>query len=443
MFAIPMLTVGLILGCPPESGDTVTPAAKAPPVQVIAAEGQPLQIKRRALTSKGGVARLVSMEEEPGDVMIVGDDDDDAFIVSAKSAGAIPPGGPWLGLQFGPPAKSMRVQLGLEEGQGQVVLNVLEGSPADAAGFVQYDVITSIDGRSVPAELDKFIDMIKTFVPGETRNITYIRGAKPAQTAMTIGSRPEEVDATKYKYEPETEALSQNQVSNFGRILEKDKDGNWVMRDLGKLDNLGTDVWKMLPRTGGFSFSGPGDLKENIVVQKSINGTTIKVERKDGGDIIVSRTTEENGNTNTSVKTYANEQELEAADAEAHKMLSGSRRDLGQLGRDQWMFRNRLKLAPMDMLKQHEDTAKMYQQQAEELRKQAEAFRALGNQGSPLWVARQPKTSFELQTDGSVRVIVRQGDQELVEQFSSVDELKNNRPELYKKYQKLQSGQKE
>ena len=76
MFAIPMLTVGLILGCPPESGDTVTPAAKAPPVQVIAAEGQPLQIKRRALTSKGGVARLVSMEEEPGDVMIVGDDDD-------------------------------------------------------------------------------------------------------------------------------------------------------------------------------------------------------------------------------------------------------------------------------------------------------------------------------------------------------------------------------
>jgi len=446
MFAIQVLTAGLILGCPPsETSDGVQKAAPRE-AQTIAVQLQPAQGVRRALRSSGGVARLVSMDDDGGDVTVLGDDAADAFIMSAKSAGAIPAGGPWLGLQFGPPAKPMRVQLGIEEGQGQVVLNIVEGSPADTAGLQQYDVITAIDGRPVPSELDKFIDLIKTFVPGETRGLTYIRGAKQAQTNMSIGARPEEVESARYKYEAEAEALSQNQVSNFGRIIEKDKDGNWVMRDLGKLDNLGEDVWKLLPQGGSFQFSGQGDLKENIVVQKTINGATIKVERKDGGDIVVSRTTEENGNTNTSVKTYANEQELEAADAEAHKMLSGSRRDLGQLGRDRSIFLNRFRLAPMDMQnlhKQHEDTAKMYQQQAEDFRKQSEAFRSLGRPGSPTWIARQPKTSFELQTDGSVRVIVRQGDQELVEQFKNVDELKNNRPELYKKYQKLQSGQKD
>ena len=444
MFAIHMLTASVLACCPPsECGNGSTPAAKKRTGQsetTAVTPKAPALVKRARLAS--GIARLASMDDQAGDVTVLGDEDGDAFIVSAKSAGAIPAGGPWLGLQFGPPSKPMRVQLGIEDGQGQMVLNMVQGGPADVAGLAQYDIITAIDGRSVPSELDKFIDMIKTFVPGETRSLTYIRGGKQSQATLAIGSRPEDVETSQYKYEVEAEALSQNQVSNFGRILEKDKDGNWVMRDLGKLENIPDDVWKMFPQ-GGFTFQGgPGGTHENIVIQQNINGATIKIERKNGGDITVTRTTEENGATNTTVKTYATEDELKAADAEAHKMLNGSKTDLGQLGRDQQQFQKRfnLVLPHTGQFRMHEDLAKQYQQQAEELRKQAESYKALGGKGGAGWLmARQPKTSFELQSDGSVRVTVRQGDQELVEQFRSVDEMKNSRPELYKKYQKLQT----
>lgn len=445
MFAIHMLTATVLACCPPsECSKGSAPAAKPRTGQsevTAAAPKAPVMLKRSALLP-GKVVRLASLDDQAGDVTVVGDEDGDAFIVSAKSAGAIPAGGPWLGLQFGPPSKPLRVQLGIEDGQGQMVLNIVQGGPADTAGLAQYDIITAIDGRSVPSELDKFIDMIKSFVPGESRSLTYIRDGKQANATLSIGSRPEDVETSQYKYEVEAEALSQNQVSNFGRILEKDKDGNWVMRDLGKLENIPDDVWKMFPQ-GGFTFQGgPGGSHENIVIEQNINGATVKIERKDGGDITVTRTTEENGATNTTVKTYSNEDELKAADAEAHKMLSGSKTDLGQLGRDQQMFQKRfnLMLPYTGQFRMHEDLAKQYQKQAEEMRKQAESYKALGGKGGAGWLmARQPKTSFELQTDGSVRVTVRDGEQELVEQYRSVDEMKNSRPELYKKYQKLQT----
>jgi len=441
MFAIHMLTATVLACCPPsECSEGKAPAAKKRTGQSeTTAVGPKAPAVAKRIKLAPGLVRLASLDDQVGDVNVLTDDDGDAFIMSAKSAGAIPAGGPWLGLQFGPPSKPLRVQLGIEEGQGQMVLNIVQGGPADTAGLAQYDIITAIDGRPVPAQLDQFIDMIRAFVPGETRSLTYIRGGKQAQATLAIGSRPEDIEASQYKYEVEAEALSQNQVQNFGRILEKDKDGNWVMRDLGKLENIPDDVWKMFPQ-GGFGF-GQGGTQENIVIQQNVNGATVKIERKDGGDITVTRTTEEGGATNTDVKTYTSEDDLKAADPEAHKMLTGSKRDLGQLGRDRQMFQRRfnLTLPNTGQFQMHEDLAKQYQKQAEEMRKQAEQYRSGGKGGAAWSIARQPKTSFELQTDGSVRVTVRQGDQELVEKFTSVDEMKNSRPELYKKYQKLQN----
>lgn len=443
MFAIHMLTATVLACCPPsECSKDSAPAAKKRTGQseMTAVTPKAPAVAKRVRVAPGFV-RLAAFDDQAGDVKVLGDEDGDAFIVSAKSAGAIPAGGPWLGLQFGPPSKPLRVQLGIEDGVGQMALNMVQGGPADTAGLSQYDIITEIDGRPVPSELDKFIDMIKTFVPGESRSLTYIRGGKQANATLSIGSRPEDVETQQYKYEVEAEALSQNQVQNFGRILEKDKDGNWVMRDLGKLENLPDDVWKLFPQGGGgFNFNfGPGAHGSNIVIEQNINGAKVRIERKDGGDITVTRTTEENGATNTTVKSYSSEDDLKASDPEAHKMLSGSKMDLGQLGRDQSLFLNRFRLAPGQLFGQDENIAKLYQQQAEQFRKQAEMYKGQNKGGNPMWMARQPRTSFELQTDGSIRVIIRDGEQELVEHFKSVDEMKNSRPELHKKYQKLQN----
>jgi serine protease Do len=127
-------------------------------------------------------------------------EDMDAFVSSARSAGAIQPGGPWLGIQFGPVPKPLAAHLGLEPGTGQMVLNIVEGSPADIAGMQQYDVITQIDSRPVVGEVESFIDILRTFAPGETRMLNVVRGSKPIQANLVIGARPEDAEITKYKY---------------------------------------------------------------------------------------------------------------------------------------------------------------------------------------------------------------------------------------------------
>src|SRR5258707_12445768 len=60
-----------------------------------------------------------------------------------KHGANIEPGGPWLGIQFGPVSKATVSQLHLSS--GQMVINIHENSPADQAGLQQYDVITAID----------------------------------------------------------------------------------------------------------------------------------------------------------------------------------------------------------------------------------------------------------------------------------------------------------
>ena len=456
MLAIHLIVAAALGCCPPnEAKDGVTKdqtAAQAPQVVADSAPAEkPLRMRVARVRPMSGAAtvRLVSAddgEDAGGGVTVLEDEGDDAFIASAKSAGSIQPGGPWLGLQFGPPAKSLRVQLGLTEGQGQVVLNVIEGSPADTAGLQQYDVITAIDGRPVPSELDKFIDLIKTFAPGETRSVTYVRAAKSAQTSFVIGARPENVESPKYKYEVEPEVLAQNQVSNQFRILEKDKDGNWVMKAFpgGSLPN---DVWtKVFPDEEMFDLSQPGGSKDNIVVEKRVDGNSIKVERRNGGDITVTRTTEQGGNSNTTVKTYPTEDELKAGDAEAFKMFSGSAGELRRLRVNPlWMQRG---MGPLQNMPQW--TQKDFKAQQEAMRKaQEEAAKAMEEADKAMrsgafgmgrsMNAPKPKTTFEVAADGSIKVTVRQGDQEMIENYASADALKNARPELYKKYERLQS----
>ena len=59
------------------------------------------------------------------------------------------------------------------------------------------------------------------------------------------------------------------------------------------------------------------------------------------------------------------------------------------------------------------------------------------------FIKRKPSVSFEVDSDGAIRVMVRQGDDELIENYDNAAQLEQARPELYEKYQNLKQAQPE
>ncbi|MEM1330346.1 MAG: PDZ domain-containing protein [Planctomycetota bacterium] len=54
---------------------------------------------------------------------------------------------PVIGVSVGEPSRTLRLQLGLKEGDGIVITDVNEGMPAEKAGLVEGDIIVGIDGE--------------------------------------------------------------------------------------------------------------------------------------------------------------------------------------------------------------------------------------------------------------------------------------------------------
>src|SRR5262245_18759855 len=98
---------------------------------------------------------------------VASDDDEPAdggntfFFQSAGSDAK--PGGPWLGIQFGPVSKPLAAQLRIDAGSGQMVTNVVEGSPADTAGLQQYDIIVNLDGSAASSSMDDFMNIVRGY----------------------------------------------------------------------------------------------------------------------------------------------------------------------------------------------------------------------------------------------------------------------------------------
>ncbi len=84
------------------------------------------------------------------------------------------------------------------------------------------------------------------------------------------------------------------------------------------------------------------------------------------------------------------------------------------------------------------DAQESYQTKiAEMARKQDWHEGALGD----YFYVSKARTTFEVGEDGSISVITRKGGEELKETFKNADALKHGRPDLYKKYARLQKSE--
>jgi hypothetical protein len=357
-----------------------------------------------------------------------------------SSTGGPKPGGPWLGIQFGPVPKALAAQLKLDSTAGQMVMNVVEGSPADQAGLQQYDVITEIDGKTASTKIQDFMSVVQGFSPGESHSFSLVRGGDRIQSTVVIGARPEEIGPSKYKYDDEE--LAQAHVLGRGGMLQKDDKGNWTFKGFNMADL--PDFWKAIPAPGDIDFQfnatapfGPHSGKIQTYLKRE-EGKTVRIEKAGDGKITVITTINDNGKESTTTKTYDSDAELEADDPDAAKMLAE-----GPRMRFQFLGDGKMHIAPFDadIRLRIEDAMK----NADEAIKKSGVWLDGGTgQSHSLdgkafkFIGRQPRTSFEVTPDGKVKVTTRKGDEELTTVYDNADALKAANPELYGKFERLQ-----
>jgi S1-C subfamily serine protease len=98
-------------------------------------------------------------------------------------SGYIPPA--WLGVSITTVTSAVESQYELSVDYGAFVVEVLSGSPADNAGLEAEDVIIEFDSEEINTAQD-LVTAIRSHEPGETVEITFIRGGEEKTTQAIL-----------------------------------------------------------------------------------------------------------------------------------------------------------------------------------------------------------------------------------------------------------------
>jgi serine protease Do len=109
----------------------------------------------------------------------------------------------WLGVMLQPLTGDLSEAMNIgKDVQGVVVNEVVEGSPAEAAGLAKGDVIIEIDGATITST-DNAIAQVRGHAPGDKVKIVVLRDGKREVVTAVLGEREDsgkEAEATKDYY---------------------------------------------------------------------------------------------------------------------------------------------------------------------------------------------------------------------------------------------------
>ena len=387
----------------------------------------------------------------------------------------------WLGVAIGQVPESLAAQLKVE-GRGILIENVVEDSPADQAGLQVHDIILSINGDQIGTNVGEAVGIIKDLAPGDVAQLMVLRNGVNLPIAVTLGSRAElHGPKVEWKYESGPSAVIEDRLKSRGRMMFKDDEGNWIMKDLGdldELDQLPAHVRAFVPKSGTRTIqieAVNGD--KNLRLEVKRDGSTIAISQEDDGPITVERTDPQQNET---TMVYETAEELAQADPEAYELYSQAGQthtitlntdgEEGSLNFDfDWDFKfdedvdvEGLHDHLLDEWEVHLEESLGASREAFE-KHMAEAHRLMEELHGGAWTDDQgqhqvmpfgddqghafmfrpfgsmakPKHSFEARADGTIEVRIRKGDSELVQLFSNEQDLQRRAPDLYEKYDEL------
>jgi serine protease Do len=113
----------------------------------------------------------------------------------------------WLGAYgLEPMDREVARFLKLEARSGAVVSEILEGSPAEKAGLKSRDIILALEGKPLPRFKPDSVVVahvereIERHAPGDTLNLTVLRGTETVEIKAVLGDEPKLVREAQRKY---------------------------------------------------------------------------------------------------------------------------------------------------------------------------------------------------------------------------------------------------
>ena len=97
----------------------------------------------------------------------------------------------YLGANIQSVTPEIATSLGLKDGKGALVAELVPNGPAAKAGFEQGDIVTAIDGQAVEDSRD-LVRKVAAVQAGRTATFTVSRQGKPMQIKVTVGTRPDD-----------------------------------------------------------------------------------------------------------------------------------------------------------------------------------------------------------------------------------------------------------
>ncbi len=113
----------------------------------------------------------------------------ESVIAQLRESGFVERG--WLGVQIQQVTPDIAEGLGLEAPRGALIASLVEGGPAEGAGFRSGDVVLDWDGQAVEKMRD-LPRLVAATKPGKTVAVEVWRGREPETLRVTTGSLPEQ-----------------------------------------------------------------------------------------------------------------------------------------------------------------------------------------------------------------------------------------------------------
>jgi len=96
---------------------------------------------------------------------------------------------PYLGISDVDLNPAIAAQLRITGQEGVVIRRAARGSPADTAGLQRLDVVTAVDGKSLPGD-SELQRMLRDHKPGDTLTLSVIRGTQKLTVKVVLGEAP-------------------------------------------------------------------------------------------------------------------------------------------------------------------------------------------------------------------------------------------------------------
>lgn len=130
----------------------------------------------------------------------------------------------WLGVVIQEVNKDLAESFGLDIPSGALVAKVLPGSPAEAAGFRDGDIITEFNGQSInlSSDLPHQVGRVK---PGTKARVDIVRNGDDKVLTVNIGTLPDEARAIKASSQP-AQAPQNNRLNIMISDLSQDQKNN-------------------------------------------------------------------------------------------------------------------------------------------------------------------------------------------------------------------------